>query len=508
MNSPFMYMLEEALYENERIFKLAEAVLDGDKLTVAFLVRADDYDKLLTEELKAKVKDIVRGIVPEAFSVEIVYRKTVTEEKYLLSLIHGYFYEKSPLLLQKIDDNKIKFEITPSAVKVSIGMSADAFGYAASNAFDEGLKDYLDTLIIEEPEIEFYRDSTASDDIAPVKVRRITRADGMVRLAEVKVTVPVIGNIARRPMYIADAVKQPLNSATVCGRVVKSDIFKTKAGKPFIKFTLDDTTATLECVYFSSYESRIERMQSYFFAGQTVACEGKIELNERTARMSMLMKNGVVCNINFDSIDTAVKPKAEPEYYIKVRPEVYHDAEQSGMFDRADNVPEMLRGRVVVFDLETTGLSPVSDKIIEIGAAAMTDGVITETFTTFIDPETHIPESASEVNHIYDEDVKSAPKIAEVIPDFYKFTRGAKLVAHNADDFDSRFLRAAGAAAGYDFDNEILDSLKIARAKLKNLRSHKLETLCKYYGIVNENAHRATDDAVATAKVLKKLAEE
>ena len=74
MNSPFMYMLEEALYENERIFKLAEAVLDGDKLTVAFLVRADDYDKLLTEELKAKVKDIVRGIVPEAFSVEIVYR--------------------------------------------------------------------------------------------------------------------------------------------------------------------------------------------------------------------------------------------------------------------------------------------------------------------------------------------------------------------------------------------------------------------------------------------------
>lgn len=502
-----MYLFEEALFENERIFKFAGAELDGDNLTLTMLVRSEDFDALLTDELKAKVKKIVRAIVPESFEIDVVFRKTLTEEKYLLSLIHGFFYEKSPILFQKIDDKKISFELKPNVVSVRIGMGSDAYSYAVTNAFDKALADYLDTMIIEEPEIELYRDASSSD-VQPVKVRRITRAEGSVRLVDIKVTVPIIGNVVKRPVYIADAIKQAQESATVCGKVVKADIYKTKAGKPFIKFVLDDTTASMECVYFSSYESRIERMQSYFFPGQTVACEGRIEMNERTAKMSMLMKNGVVCNINFDSIDTAVKFKPEPEYYRKVKPESFSDAEQSEMFATDANTPEMLKGIIVVYDLETTGLSPVSDKIIEIGAAKMEDGVVTETFTTFVNPEMHIPESASEVNNIYDADVEHAPKIQDVMPDFYKFTRGAKMVAHNGDDFDVKFLRAAGAQTGYDFNNEMLDSLKIARNKLKKLKSHKLENLCKYYGIVNENAHRATDDAVATAKVFKKLAAE
>lgn len=500
-------MFEEALYENERIFKLAGAELDGDILTVTMLVRAEDYDTLLNEELKRKVRKVIKSIVPEVFDVDVVFRKTVTEEKYLLSLIHGFFYEKSPLLLQKIDDGKVSFEITPSLVRIRIGLSGDAYAYAASNAFDVKLAEYLDTVIMEEPETEFYRDGTSSDP-QTVKVARITRAEGSVRLVDIKVTVPIIGNVVKRPVYIADAVKQAQESATVCGKVVKADIYKTKAGKPFIKFVLDDTTAMLECVYFSSYESRIERMQSYFFPGQTVACEGRIEMNERTAKMSMFMKNGVVCNINFDSIDTAVKFKPEPENYRKVKPEKYRDAEQSEMFVTDSETPDMLKGVIVVYDLETTGLSPLSDKIIEIGAARMENGIVTETFTTFVNPEMHIPESASEVNNIYDSDVEHAPKIQDVMPDFYKFTRGARMVAHNGDDFDVKFLRAAGAQTGYDFNNEMLDSLKIARNKLRKLKSHKLENLCKYYGIVNENAHRATDDAVATAKVFKKLCEE
>lgn len=495
------------MFENERIFKFAGATLDGDALEVTMLVRSEDFDALLTDELKSKVDKVVRSILPESFDVKVVFRKTLTEEKYLLSLIHGFFYEKSPLLFQKIDDKKITFEIMPSMVSVRIGLGSDAYSYAVSNAFDKALADYLDTMIMEEPEIELYRDGSVSD-VQPVKVSRITRAEGSARLVNIKVTVPVIGNIVKRPLYIADAVKQTRESATVCGKIVKIDLLKTKAGKPFMKFVLDDTTATMDCVYFSSYESRIERMQSYFFPGQTVACEGKIEMNERTAKMSMLMKNGVVCNINFASIDTAFKPKPEPETYRKVKPEKFSDAEQSKMFDTDVVTPEMLKGSIVVYDLETTGLSPVADRIIEIGAARMEDGIITETFTTFVNPEMHIPDSASEVNNIYDSDVEHAPKIAEVIPDFYKFTRGAKLVAHNGDDFDVKFLRSAGASTGYDFTNEMLDSLKIARSKLKNLKSHKLENLCKYYGIVNENAHRATDDAVATAKVFKKLAAE
>ena len=184
-NNPFVYLFEEALFENERIFKFAGAELDGDNLTLTMLVRSEDFDALLSDELKAKVKKIVRAIVPESFEIDVVFRKTLTEEKYLLSLIHGFFYEKSPILFQKIDDKKISFELKPNVVSVKIGMGSDAYSYAVTNAFDKALADYLDTMIIEEPEIELYRDGSSSD-VQPVKVRRITRAEGSVRLVDIK----------------------------------------------------------------------------------------------------------------------------------------------------------------------------------------------------------------------------------------------------------------------------------------------------------------------------------
>ena len=73
-----MYLFEEALFENERIFKFAGAELDGDNLTLTMLVRSEDFDALLTDELKAKVKKIVRAIVPESFEIDVVFRKTLT----------------------------------------------------------------------------------------------------------------------------------------------------------------------------------------------------------------------------------------------------------------------------------------------------------------------------------------------------------------------------------------------------------------------------------------------
>lgn len=178
------------------------------------------------------------------------------------------------------------------------------------------------------------------------------------------------------------------------------------------------------------------------------------------------------------------------------------------MFSDSKKLPDSLRGRFVVFDLETTGLNRAEDKIIEIGAVLVVDGILKETFQTFVNPGMHIPEAASKVNNIYDSDVQGAPNIETAMSDFYLFTRGATLVGHNAEDYDAIFVKRIGGELGFRFDNEIIDTLTLSRRVLPTLRRYKLDTLCEHYGINNENAHRALDDAVATAKVFIMLEKE
>ena len=196
-NNPFMYLVDEALFDNERIFKFSGALLQGDSLTVTFLVRAEDYHKL-TGDLKEKLEKTVRELIPDSFELHIVYKKTFTEEKYLISLINGYFYDKSSILFSKLSEDKISFEIAPSLVKIRIGLPPDAFGYAATNEFEKGLAEYLDGLIMEETEVELYRDGSETD-VPVVKVHRITRAQGSTRLVNIKVKIPIIGNISKKP---------------------------------------------------------------------------------------------------------------------------------------------------------------------------------------------------------------------------------------------------------------------------------------------------------------------
>lgn len=505
-NNPFMYLVDEALFDNERIFKFSGALLQGDSLTVTFLVRAEDYHKL-TGDLKEKLEKTVRELIPDSFELHIVYKKTFTEEKYLISLINGYFYDKSSILFSKLSEDKISFEIAPSLVKIRIGLPPDAFGYAATNEFEKGLAEYLDGLIMEETEVELYRDGSETD-VPVVKVHRITRAQGSTRLVNIKVKIPIIGNISKKPQYLVDALKREAESVTVCGTVIKPETLTTKAGKPFFKFSITDTTGSLECVSFTRFEKRLKSLESYFIEGQNVAVEGKMSMNERSARMSLIVRNAVVCDIDFDSIDTSVKPQAIPEDYIKVRPKTYTELEQADMFSDSKKLPDSLRGRFVVFDLETTGLNRSEDKIIEIGAVLVVDGILKETFQTFVNPGMHIPEAASKVNNIYDSDVQGAPNIETAMSDFYLFTRGATLVGHNAEDYDAIFVKRIGGELGFRFDNEIIDTLTLSRRVLPTLRRYKLDTLCEHYGINNENAHRALDDAVATAKVFIMLEKE
>lgn len=158
----------------------------------------------------------------------------------------------------------------------------------------------------------------------------------------------------------------------------------------------------------------------------------------------------------------------------------------------------------VALDLETTGLDASRDKIIEIGAVKFQGTHILDTFSTFICPNRPIPLRISQITGIFDDDVANAPQLEEMIPELRGFVDSdvAALVAHNAS-FDIGFLRAAGV----NFHRPAQDTFHLSTILLPGRASYSLGQLCKEEGITLESAHRALDDATATAHLFARLQE-
>lgn len=161
----------------------------------------------------------------------------------------------------------------------------------------------------------------------------------------------------------------------------------------------------------------------------------------------------------------------------------------------------------VAMDLETTGLNPRLDKIIEIGAVKVRDGMVTDTFCTYINPARGIPEHVTKLTGIRDEDVAGAPYIEEILPQFMDFLGNDYLLGHNII-FDYSFMKKAAVNQKIDFEREGIDTLRIARRFLTELESRNLEFLCKHYQIPLEEAHRAYHDARAAHLLYQRLCEE
>ena len=157
----------------------------------------------------------------------------------------------------------------------------------------------------------------------------------------------------------------------------------------------------------------------------------------------------------------------------------------------------------VVLDLETTWLSPYREWITEIAAIKCKDWIIIEEFQTLINPERHIPTWITRLTWITNEMVEDAPKISEVMPEFSKFLWDDIIVWHNVS-FDFRFLSYYHYICMWTYlENQTICTLKIARRLLPELPNKKLWTICEYFWITNERAHRAMWDTRATLKVLQ-----
>ncbi|MDR0916775.1 MAG: PolC-type DNA polymerase III [Oscillospiraceae bacterium] len=167
------------------------------------------------------------------------------------------------------------------------------------------------------------------------------------------------------------------------------------------------------------------------------------------------------------------------------------------VFGSFDAVPR----EIVVFDLETTGLSSFTDGVTEIGAVVLRNGEVAETFHTYSNPRVPIPANITELTGITDDTVRDAPDNAAAVRLLLDFAAGRVLAAHNAS-FDIGFVYEIAHNAGIAFEPTCIDTLTLARVLYPEMYNHKLATVAQELGIAEVEYHRADGDAATTAQIL------
>ena len=201
------------------------------------------------------------------------------------------------------------------------------------------------------------------------------------------------------------------------------------------------------------------------------------------------------------SVRTGVERRAEP---LPSRPEFY----DFDLLHRAEASPELGRRPLrsltfVVFDTETTGLSPIDDMIVSLaGVRIVNNRILTgETFHRLVNPGRPIPKASTRIHRITDDMVRERPPIAVVLPQFKAFVGEAVLVAHNIA-FDLSFLKAQEESSGARFDNPVLDTMLLSATLYDHTDDHTLDGLARRFGIEMRDRHTALGDAVVTAAAL------
>ncbi len=337
----------------------------------------------------------------------------------------------------------------------------------------------------------------------------------------------------------------------IAGEVFAMDTRETKTGKIILSFCITDLTSSYNCKMFLT-QKKYADLKPNFKDGSYVKVSGNIEFDTYMHEMVLMVKN-INHAIRQERMDHAAQKRVELHMHTQMSAmdgmtnvktlvstaakwghkavavtdhgnvqafpdaalaakgkdiKVIYGVECYLVSDSLQIVynckDKPLYGDYVVFDIETTGLSPVNDVITEIGAVKVQNGEVREVFQTFVNPGRPIPKHIVEITGITDEMVKDAPPASEVIKQFYDFVGDSVLVAHNAT-FDTGFIRAAAQAHGLGFDFCFLDTVELSRALIKDVKNHKLNTLAAHLGISLENHHRASDDATATAHIFIKF---
>ena len=352
-------------------------------------------------------------------------------------------------------------------------------------------------------------------------------------------------------------IEGEVGEVCIRGKILTTEIRELRSGKQLFIFTITDFTDTIGVKIFAKEEA-VEDLKKATAAGQFVRLKGVATIDRFDGELTLgsivgikkcedftgkRMDNSPVkrvelhCHTKMSDMDGVSEVKdiikrakkwgmdaiaVTDHGCVQAFPDANHAVEKGDGFkvlygvegylvDDLKQLAEDSRGQsldhtCVVFDIETTGFSPLKNKIIEIGAVKVENGKIVDRFSTFVNPEVPIPFEIEKLTSISDNMVLGAPKIEEVLPKFLEFCSDAVMVAHNAS-FDMSFIRHNAMLQGKSFEPTVLDTVSMARFLLPNLNRFKLDTVAKELRISLENHHRAVDDAGATAEIFVKFVE-
>ncbi len=513
-------------------FRDAEFFQNQNLIVVNFLVSTYKI-KTISDEQKKEILEIVKKIIPD-LKVKINFVKAYADEKIVTAKVFDFFQKVQPHIFQLLSEDCLKVDVNEIYINLELSAVSSTFRLLEAMNTSEKLQEHLNKFFVETINIEIKeieekveiesiddtKNKIIDDNLVYVQgARHIKLKVGKKMFSQRK-----IDDVNSLPTYIAD-VENPTENITLCGKVceISEREYKNKKYDPtdpkstemktMFKWRLTDTTGNIECVAFPNAK-KVEELRA-LSENMQIVCNGKIsESNYQGRSLSFMVSTIYLADIDYSSIKEK-QSKPAPRMYKNIFPKEYSSIsfKQDNIFElserKTDNiVPSMLKNKsFVIFDTETTGLDTSTAMIIELAAVKMVDGQIVESWETLINPKMPIPETSKELTGIDDEMVQFEPDSDAVIPDFFKFTRECALVAHNIN-YDFPILNRHAKEVGYIFENDLFDTLALARQAFPYLKKYKLEFLSEHFGLLHENAHRAMSDVLATAELFKLIAKE
>ena len=363
----------------------------------------------------------------------------------------------------------------------------------------------------------------------------------------------VVGNVFEiKPTKISDVTRAVRNVVFV-GDIFEFTKDANRNGDKFnISFGLFDGNASINVKKFSLSPEEAGELCSKVSKGATVAVSGYTKVDPKDDEMYMCFSD--IAKISkIERMDNAEEKRVElhlhttmsnmdalipPDVAVKIAKKWGHKAIAITDHGNVQGFPEAMlasdktgmkviygmeayfvnntagavfgsyngsfEDEMIVFDIETTGMSNQNDKIIEIGAVKIKNGEVLDRYNTFVNPGCPIPEEITELTSITDADVADARTIDDVLPEFLSFAGNSLLIAHNAN-FDVGFIRAAAKELDIPFDSAYLDTLALSRYINPDLKRHKLDSLVEHYGLGDFHHHRACEDAEVLALIFFKM---
>lgn len=481
------------------------------KLIFLFPESISEIDDTMRKELEQFVTDYLKlnAKIILSFKKSFLYEELI--QKSAISFLEKNYFS----VFSGIKDNDVVIVKNNESVDVKLNLLKELYDYFKENQIDLHLKNFLEKIYYSNFNIISLKLESVSDEILESRKYELVKVPEINKTKRYQVLNPVMllgKEIAPMPELICEQ-KQEKSSLIIAG-VIKNLVkkpFKSRRNKNkdvenhYYSFDINDTTSTLNAIHFASKsnEPKLDKLTE----GMAYLFVGDLRKNNYD-KLTYYIRSISMCNFDEELVKNAMKSTVEKvklaSTYQNVFPKKYISTLQESLFSDNNVYNELITdNEIVVFDVETTGLEPDVCEIIEIGAIKIVNGKLTEIFQTLVKPKKEIPQIITEITGIDNNMVADALDIKKVLADFIVFSKNCILSGYNVS-FDMRFLQNAGKELNYHFDNRVEDAMAYAKNKLF-LGNYTLKNVAKNLGVSLKEAHRALNDAIATAKVLLEL---